>query len=84
MDEIQGIAGKLHTNLGHESGQILDGRPSDVFHLHDNHINKSLNIPYTLLLTPEGYMKTDREIANVFREANVDTLRKCMVFCGEP
>jgi 3-mercaptopyruvate sulfurtransferase SseA len=85
LDEIHGIAAKLHTNMGDEVGQIIDGRSEEIYYQYNNHINKSLNLPYKQLMTDDGQtLKSDKEIAKVFLSHNVDTLRKCTIFCGEP
>ena len=54
-----------------------------MFYEHNNHINKSLNLPYTELLE-DGCLKSDKELAKVFLAHDVDTLRKCTIFCQEP
>ena len=40
-------------------------------------------MPYTELLE-DGMLKSDKELAKVFLAHDIDTYRKCTIFCQEP
>ena len=73
------------------AAQVLDARASERFAgrapepragLRSGHMPGALNLPFPVLLNPDGTMKRGVELAAAFREAGVDLDRPVVTTCG--
>jgi thiosulfate/3-mercaptopyruvate sulfurtransferase len=77
--------------LNASDAQIVDARPAARFRgeapeprpgLRSGHIPGSLNLPYSKVIGPDGRLKNDKELADVFKQAGVDLSRPVINTCG--
>ncbi len=71
--------------------QVLDARAADRFAgqapepragLRSGHMPGALNLPFPAILNPDGTMKQDEALAQVFRAAGLDLDRPVVTTCG--
>lgn len=87
---VRDRAAMLH-NLDTCAEQVIDARSSGRFRgreaepragLVGGHIPGSSNLPWPLLVTAEGTIKSNDELARLFEEAGVDLKRPVIATCG--
>lgn len=73
------------------AAQIVDARPAERFRgealeprpgLRSGHIPGSINLPYTELVTPDGFMKDREGLRAAFEAAGVDLSKPVITSCG--
>ena len=73
------------------SPQILDARGPDRFNgsvpeprpgVRSGNIPGSINVPFSMLVNPDGTMKTDDELAVVFQQQGVNPSQATINTCG--
>ncbi|MEM6848957.1 MAG: 3-mercaptopyruvate sulfurtransferase [Pseudomonadota bacterium] len=73
------------------SGQVIDVRSAERFAgtapeprpgVRAGHMRGALNLPYTTLSTEDGTLKTDDELAAIFKDAGVDLSKPVIASCG--
>ena len=77
--------------IGSKTTQIVDARAAARFAgtvpepragLRSGHIPSSKNVPFGTLLNADGTMKSEAELAVIFRAAGVDPLKPVVASCG--
>ena len=71
--------------------QIVDARSAGRFNgtapepragLRGGHISGSINLPFNLLINEDGTMKSDEELAAVFKDTGIDVSKPVLNTCG--
>jgi thiosulfate/3-mercaptopyruvate sulfurtransferase len=84
-------AADVEALVGSTSAQIVDARSAGRFEgtaaeprrgLRSGHIPGSRNIPYTVLLKPDGTLKPTAELKAIFSKAGVDPAKPVIASCG--
>lgn len=88
--EILSTINDILENIESKSAQLIDTRPNGRFKgivpepregLHSGHIPGSINIEYLSLLK-DGSFKSNSEIEDMLKDANIDSKKPIIVSCG--
>ena len=82
---------QMRAIVAHGTAQVLDARPAARFHglepeprpgLRGGHMPGALSTPYSLMLSPDGTMKTGEQLATALSALGVDLARPIVTTCG--